>query len=208
MSSKIIGAKYAWFGLGRENDVRYLDLWRDVPLSYHLGQAVDDSFHTDHHEDVIMKDATPRSFGNAATMLLKYQFYPPALMQHVSDFSRENRTMQVGDRVIQRINPLALIGIPFSLADTITMNEIAAVIDEPRHKGFTYITTEAHAEMGEWSAAVEWREDNALVLTISALSRPAYSVRKQAHPIMRNSQKRAHEMGIAHFTAAVLAGGR
>src|SRR5262245_39515696 len=141
------GAKFAFFGLGRENDVRYIDLWRDVPLTYHPGQAVDDTFHSDHHETVIMPEATPRSFGNAADLLLKYHFYPPQLMQHVSDFSRENRTMRPGDRIIQRINGLALLGLPFSLADGITMNEIAALTDEPRRKGFTYVTTEAHAEM-------------------------------------------------------------
>ncbi len=197
-----------FFGLGRANDGRYLDLWRDVPTNYVLGQAVDETFHSDDHEVVIMPDATPRSFGNAADLLLKYHFYPPALMQHVSDFSRENRTMRVGDRIIQRINPLAMMRLPIPLMEALSMNEVAAVIDEARRKGFTYVTTEAHAEWGEWSVQVEWRADNALVLTIHALSRPAGYVRKSAYAMMRQAQKRAHEMGIAHFSAAVLRGGR
>src|SRR5262245_21830284 len=108
-------AKLAWFGLGRENDARYLDLWRAVRLSYQIGQPTDSSFHNDQHETVIAPKSTPRSFGHAAELLLRYQFYPSALMHHVSDFSRENRTMRPGDRIIQRINPLALVGLPFSI---------------------------------------------------------------------------------------------
>ncbi len=201
------GAKLAFLRLGREHDARYLDLWRDVPLSYHLGQAVDVTFHTDDHETIIATEATPRSFGTAADLLLRYQFYPPHLMHHVSDFSRENRTMRVGDRIVQRINGLALAGIPIQVMEGVTMNELAALTDEPRRKGFTYVTTQAHFELGEWSAQVEWRADNTLVLHIHALSRAAYSVPSLFYPMMRRGQKRAHEMGIAFFTAAVLKAG-
>jgi uncharacterized protein (UPF0548 family) len=139
-------------------------------------------------------------------LLLRYQFYPTTMMRHVSDFSREKRLMRVGDRIIQRINGLGLIGIPFSLMDGLTMNIIVAVTDQARRKGFTYATTQAHAELGEWSAAIEWQADDSLVLTINTLSRPAYEVPRLFHPIMRRGQKRAHQLGIAHFKSLVLAG--
>jgi hypothetical protein len=69
------GAKYDWFGRGRAHDARYLDEWRDVPLSYRLGQPVDTSFHRDHHEQVITENCTPAIFTRAADLLLRYQFY-------------------------------------------------------------------------------------------------------------------------------------
>lgn len=195
--------KFDLLGRGRARDAEYLDAWRDVPLSYTPGQAVDATFHRDLHEHTMTPNCTAALFAHAADLLLRYEFYPTSIMSHVSDFSREKRQMQVGDRIVQRINGLGLIGIPSSLMNGLTMNVITAVIDEPRRKGFTYATTQAHAEMGEWSAGIQWRSDNALILTISALARPAYSVPRFFHPVMRRGQKRAHQLGMAHFQALV-----
>jgi uncharacterized protein (UPF0548 family) len=198
--------KFDGFGRGEARDIEYLELWRDLPLTYTPGQVVDPTFHRDQHEHVMTANCTAELFAHAADLLLRYQFYPTTMMRHVSDFSREKRLMRVGDRIIQRINGLGLIGIPFSLIDGLTMNIIVAVTDQARRKGFTYATTQAHAELGEWSAAIEWQADDSLVLTINTLSRPAYEVPRLFHPIMRRGQKRAHQLGIAHFKSLVLAG--
>lgn len=193
------GAKYDWFGRGRAHDARYLDEWRSVPLSYTLGQTVDSSFHRDHHEQFVTDNCTPAIFARAADWLLRYHFYPESLMRHVSDFSRENRRMRPGDRILQRINGLALLGLPFSIVDGLTMNEVVSVVDEPRRKAFTYVTTEAHAEMGEWSAGIEWRADNRLLVTIDSCSRPAYPVPALFYGFMRRGQLRAHHLGLENF---------
>ena len=129
-------------------------------------------------------------------------------MRHVSDFSRENRLMRPGDRILQRINGLALFGLSWALVDGLTMNEIIAVADEPRRKRFTYATTEAHSELGEWSAGIEWRADDSLLVTIDSFSRPAYHVSARMHPYMRRGQLRAHHLGMNHFQSLVLASPR
>jgi hypothetical protein len=198
------GAKFVLFGIGQGNDARYLDLWRNAPLTYTPGQPIDATWHIDHHEDVIAPDCTPELFERAGDLLLRYQFYPPSLMHHVSDFSRENRHMRPGDRIVQRIHGFPVFGFP--LVDGITMNEVIKVIDEPRRKGFTYVTTAAHVELGEWSAQVEWRDDGALVLTIDATARLAYHMPRIMIPHARKRQLRAHDLGMEAFKNAVLAG--
>ena len=84
------------------------------------------------------------------------------------------------------------------------MNEIYAVIDEPRRKGFTYVTTEAHSEMGEWFPTVEWRENGDLVLTIHVHSRLAYDVSPRRLAYIRRLQRGAHQAGIEAFKHRIL----
>lgn len=110
--------------------------------------------------------------------------------------------MHLGDRIVQRIHIFHVFGFP--LFDAMTMNEVAAVIDEPRRKGFTYATTAAHVELGEWSAQVEWRDDGALVLTIDAISRLAYHLPEFMTARARKLQLRAHDQGMEAFKKAVL----
>jgi uncharacterized protein (UPF0548 family) len=203
MSLSQKGAKFSWLGLGRKDDERLLDEWRSAPLTYKPGQTIDSTWHSDHHEEIITLKATPEQFARARDLLLRYQFYPLSLMHHVSDFSRENRLMRPSDRIVQRIHGLYVLG--YALMDAITMNEVSNVIDEPRRVGFTYITTAAHAELGEWSAQVEWREDGALILTIDAISRLAYHMPQAIIPRARRLQLSAHDQGMAAFKQAVLA---
>ncbi len=197
------GAKFMFFGLGSKDDERLLDEWRSAPLTYTPGQSIDESWHTDHDEEIIMPNAAAEQFARARDLLLRYQFYPQSIMHHVSDFSRENRLMRPGDRIVQRIHGLYVLGVP--LIDGITVNEVTTVIDESRRVGFTYITTAAHAELGEWSAQVVWREDGTLILTIDAISRLAYHMPQRMAPRARRSQLQAHHDGIAAFKEAVLA---
>lgn len=198
------GAIFQWLGIGRKNDDHLLDEWHSAPLTYKPGQTLDSSWHTDHHEEIITPSATPEQFARARDLLLRYQFYPLSLMHHVSDFSRANRLMRPGDRIVQRIHGFRILSVP--AVDCITMNEVTDVIDEPRRAGFTYITTAAHVEMGEWSARIDWKLDGALILTIDATSRLAYHMSQAFAARSRKLQLRAHHQGIESFKQAVLIG--
>jgi len=84
------------------------------------------------------------------------------------------------------------------------MNEIYAVIDEPRRKGFTYVTTQAQIERGEWSPTIEWRGNSDLYLTIHVLSHLAYDVPPYQLRLIRRLQIGAHHQGIEAFKRRVL----
>lgn len=112
-------------------------------------------------------------------------------MVHVSDFSRENRRMRAGDRIVQRIR--AVRGV----ADVLTMNEVVSVTYARRCSGFAYATTTKHDEIGQWSAQVQWRDDDSLWLVIDSYGWPNVPPFLQA--AARRTQLRAHRRGIENF---------
>lgn len=194
-------AKLNWFDDGC-CDVKYLDIWNDAPLSYRFGQPVDKSWHVDEYELLLGVDEDGRLFKKAADRLMRYQFYPQDVMSHTSDFGLWNRWVQVGDRIVQRIHLFSLFGKP--VLDVVTMTEVTQVITEPRCYGFTYVTVDQHVEQGEWSAWLEWREDNDLILTVNAISRPRPEEPARNYSYMRNLQQTAHQRGLAHFKQTIL----
>lgn len=194
-------AKLNWFDDGC-CDVKFLDIWNDAPRSYHPGQPVDESWHVDSYELELGVDEDGRRFKKAADRLMRYQFYPHDVMSHTSDFGLWNRWAQVGDRIVQRIHLLNLFGKP--VLDVVTMTEITQVITEPRCYGFTYVTVDPHVEQGEWSAWLEWRDNNELNLTVKAISRPRPEEPARNYSYMRNLQQTAHQRGLAHFKQAIL----
>jgi uncharacterized protein (UPF0548 family) len=195
----ITRAHLSWFSNGHD-DARYLERWRAVPLAYERGQNVEGWARHEYREYLGNAQEGSR-FKKAVGALLRYQFYPRDVMHHMSDFGIASRKMQVGDRIVQRIPVITLFGLPG--VDVMTMNEIVAVMDEPRCAGFTYITTQAHSEEGEWSVRIEWAADNTLWLIMHAISRPAPREPRLIHPLMRTMQKRSHRRGIEHFKALI-----
>jgi len=198
---QVQGAKLILLGRNRHLDGQYLDKWRHIPLTYTSGQPVDDRFREDHYEILLFPAASSFSFHHAVNHLLRYHFYPPSVMSHVSDFSVQDRHMQPGDRIIQRIRQPFPFGL--TIIEGLTMNEISDVIDEPRRAGFTYVTTAAHEEIGEWSARLEWRSDDTLMLIVHAISRTSERIPSWTMPVVRYMQKRAHHLGIAYFQTLV-----
>ena len=171
------------------NDVRYLDEWRRAPLTYRPGLDLTGA-HTDHYEVCLSAAADEATFGQATDHLLRYHNYPPDVMDHVSDFSRSNRRMRVGDRIIQRVHLLPFV-------DVLMMNEVVRVTSETRRTGFACITTTKHDEIGQWSPQIEHRPDGTLWLIIDTYSRP--NVPWFAQGIGRQMQLRAHRRGNEHF---------
>jgi hypothetical protein len=192
------GAKFVLAGTGKP-DEKYLEQWRDAPLTYECGQKVDESWHIDHDEYVFGggEKTYEELFKGAADLILRYEFYPPSLMTHVSDFSRENRRMRVGDYIVQRIRT----GVP--LIEVLTLNEVVEVIDRPSRAGFTYVATAAHSEMGEFSVLVERRSDH-LHLTLKTISRTRPEFPFFLRGYARRLQKSAHKQGLLCFTQRVL----
>ncbi len=184
-------------------DVKYLDLWRNTPLSFTSGQTNGFGWHTDRHDVFLLNDPNGRIFQKAANLLLRYQFYPDTMLSHYGDFDLGNgRPMQVGDRIVQRIHLARLFGRP--LLDVIGLTEVTQVIVEPRRRGFAYATAVPHVEQGQWSVQVLWNDNGDLTLTLNAISRPAPQEPTRNHSIMRFLQKKAHQAGIAHFKKLLL----
>lgn len=195
-------AKLNWFDDGC-CDVKFLDIWNDVPISYQPGQSIDDSWHVDQYELSLGHDEDGRLFQKATDLLMHYQFYPQDVVSHTSDFSLWERSAQVGDRIIQRIHLFSLFGKP--ILDVVAMTEISEVIAEPRRAAFTYVTVDTHVERGEWSVCLDWRDDGELCLALKAISKPKAIEPSRNYGFMRTRQKSAHQRGLQNFKQAVLA---
>lgn len=190
-------AKSVWFGTGREQDAKLLQDWRSAPVTYQPGQETGPEWFADRYEIDLGYDASGKLFERASRLVLNNRFYPPEVMVNTSDFGLEKRAVRPGDRVLQRIRIFQMRSTP--VLEVLTMNEITEVIQEPRRAGFTYTTTTAHSELGEWSPRVEWREDDRVVLVIDVVSRTRPGASKWACRFARGLQLRAHKLSIENF---------
>lgn len=188
-----------WFGSGQSRDAQYLQAWRKAPITYSAANVSGASWSADRYEVILGYDQEGGLFNRAVELALSNQFYPPEVMSIVADYSLENRQVRPGDRVLQRIPILTYGRLP--LLELLTLNEICEVIQEPRRAGFTYVTTAAHSEVGEWTGRVEWRDNNevALVIEVVSRSRPGSPLFVQRRT--RQLQLRAHKLSIEHFLA-------
>jgi len=196
----ITTATLNWFDDGC-CDVKYLDLWNDVPLSYQPGQPIDENWYRYHFEQHIGHDPGGQLFQAAASTLKQYQYYPKDVMTVVGDHDVYRRQLEVGDRIVQRVHVFQFRGRP--VLDAITMNEIIDVIDEPRRYGITYVTVNTHIEQGEWAATVTWHKNDDVILTIDSLSRPVPHEPARNYNFIRSLQKHAYQRGLDHFTECV-----
>lgn len=193
------GGLLVWFGRGQTEDEQYLQTWRDAPLTYSSEEINDVNWAADRYEVILGQDSSGALFRRAAELTLYNRFYPREVMSVVSDYSLEGRTVQVGDRVLQRIALLEYEGLP--LLDVLTLNRITEVIQEPRQVGFTYTTTSVHSEVGEWSPRVEWRENNEVALVIEVVSRADPKALAFIQRRTRQLQLHAHKLSIQYFLA-------
>ncbi len=193
------GAVAVWFGRGRQHDARFLQDWRSAPLTYSPEQDLDENWHVDRYETILGVDPGGTLFQRAAQLTLHNHFYPPEVMTTVSDFNLVGRPVQAGDRIVQRIRVFQYHDLP--ILELLSMNEITQVTDEPRRAGFTYITTSASSEVGEWSPTVEWRGNGEVALVIGVVSRPSPGASPLARLLTRRLQLRGHQLSIQNFLA-------
>jgi uncharacterized protein (UPF0548 family) len=65
---------------------------------------------------------------------------------------------------------------------------VVYMVDEPRRKGFAYGTLPGHPESGEEAFVVELQDDDVVMFTISAFSRPRTLPARACGPISRGIQ--------------------
>jgi uncharacterized protein (UPF0548 family) len=66
---------------------------------------------------------------------------------------------------------------------------VVYVVDEPRRQGFAYGTLPGHPESGEEAFVIELQDDDSVVFTITAFSRPAWLLMRLTDPIARTVQR-------------------
>jgi uncharacterized protein (UPF0548 family) len=191
-----------WFGRQPVNDIEYLTAWRDAPLTYSSGQdgleyEAKPGFNVDHYEAILGKDESGTLFRRAADLVLRNRFYPPEVMSITADYDLEDRPVRAGDCVLQRITIFQAGERP--LLEALTLNRITSVVETARQAGFTYVTTAAHSETGEWTPMVEWRDNNEVVLVINVISRTRQGMPAFLRRWVRGLQIRAHKLSIANF---------
>ena len=196
----ITTATLNWFDDGC-CDVKYLDLWNDVPLNYKPGQPTDKNWYHDRLEKHLGTDASGKLFQTAVSLLKQYEFYPKDIVSVFGDHNVYRRHIEVGDRIVHRVHVFQLRG--WNILDAIAMTEVVNVINEPRSYGITYATVDTHVEQGEWTAVIKWKNNNDVVLEINSLSRPVPHEPTRNYKFMRNLQKQAQLKGLAHFASRV-----
>lgn len=191
---------FDWFPKPKD-DSKFLETWGQPASNFDPEQPIDPTWHVDQYETPLGPDVDGL-FERAVHRLLRYEFYPPAVMHHTSDFARENRALRFGDRIVQRIHALP------GLLDVITMNRVTATFAEPGRVGFTYTTTDYHLEMGEWTATVVRKRagrefGGQVALLMHAISKPGPKMPLWARPFARAVQLRAHRLGMENFKKIV-----
>jgi hypothetical protein len=197
----ITSATLSWFDDGC-CDVKYLDQWQDAPLSFTPGHVTDSNWYTDSYEKIIIPEAGPPLFQQAADLLFCYQLYSDQVLSFTSDFDQEQRPLRAGDRIVQRAHILHLFGR--SILDIITMIEVTGLINEPRRAGISCVTTALHLVQGCWQIMLNWPETGELVVTMKGLSRPSPTEPARHHRFIRSFQRKMQQHGLNHFTRRVL----
>ena len=81
--------------------------------------------------------------------------------------------------------------------------QVVHVVDEPRRRGFAYGTLPGHPVSGEEAFVVELRSDDAVVLTVTAFSRPARWAVRIAGPLAGLGQRLMAERYLRSLDAVV-----
>ena len=108
-----------------------------------------------------------------------YFIFPDTIIHFLSQWKAENRSMKVGDTIVQQayLPPTKIISQKIIFG--VRINEI---IDLPDKKGFSYETLEGHVEKGISTFTIEKMETQ-LIFKIHTLSKPGNILTKVIGPI-------------------------
>lgn len=112
--------------------------------------------------------------------LFQYHIFPNYIMSFLCLWETENRSMQVGDTILQQVY---LPPIKNFSQKVIFGVRICKIIDEENIKGFSYETLEGHVEKGISTFTIEVFE-NKLIFKIHTFSSPGNFLTKLLGPII------------------------
>lgn len=110
--------------------------------------------------------------------LFNYHIFPDNIMNYKRQWEDENRTMSIGDTIVQQvyIPPIKLFS-----QKLIFGVRISEIIDQADKKGFSYETLEGHVEKGISTFTVE-QLDNKPIFKIQTYSTPGNILTKLLAP--------------------------
>ncbi len=131
--------------------------------------------------------------------LLRYRFYPDAVMESASAFKKENRFARVGDRIAMAIFVPVLPGMPALRFPATT--EINLLENTSDRAALGYVTTSRHYGRGAWSAKLT-RSHGGIRLDLYSRMNPTAPIALLGLPLYRLMQKRAHRLGAENLRHA------
>lgn len=111
--------------------------------------------------------------------LFDYQIFPDNIMTFRTLWSTENRSMKIGDTIVQQAYLPPIKCFSLKLIFSVWINEI---IDQPNRKGFSYSTHVEHVEKGISTFTIEQLE-NELIFKIHTFSVPGIRLTRFLGPI-------------------------
>jgi uncharacterized protein (UPF0548 family) len=110
-------------------------------------------------------------FDRAAALLMQWQMH-----------LRAGLSVQASSPQVT-VGSVAVIGIGLGRLRVGAPVRVIGVVNEPRRRGFAYGTLPGHPEAGEESFVIEWGEDDRVVLSIRAFSRPGSLLGRASGPL-------------------------
>ena len=143
-------------------------------------------------------DPTGQAFDQIADRMMNGHYYPQDAITYYADALEEGRSLQPGDRVLQKAPILPFLPSP----GVWQMVEIYAAERTPERCKLGYVTTTHHHGRGIWQAELESLEGE-LSLTVTSTTSPNSWLFWLGLPLARFLQLRARRRAIEEFSALV-----
>jgi Domain of unknown function (DUF1990) len=125
--------------------------------------------------------STNKAFGQLDTNFFwDYNIFPNNILCHLTEWTDQKRTMQIGDTIVQQAFIPPLKNFSQKIIFGVRINNI---IKESNRIGFSYETLEGHVEMGESTFSIEQQNDGKIVFKIHTFSKPGNFLTKLLAPI-------------------------
>ena len=111
--------------------------------------------------------------------LMRYHVFPSNIMRFITQWEYENRSMKIGDVIVQQIHFPPMVNAPLKMIMAVRISEI---IDDPNRKGFSYETLEGHVEKGISTFTLE-QTTTGIHFQISTFSTPGNRLLRWFAPV-------------------------
>jgi hypothetical protein len=124
---------------------------------------------------------TSKQFSDLKTrFLFDYDIFPSNIMTYLTQWKHENRSMQVGDTIVQQAFIPPFRNLSQKIIFGVRINEI---INEPTRIGFSYETLDGHVEKGISIFTVEQIDKMPIVFKVHTFSKPGNLLTQIIGPI-------------------------